>query len=216
MTSPRLFVFDLDGTLIDTIGDLTSSLNHALSLYGFAERTVGEVKAFIGNGMYMLVKRSCPDGTDEQTLMNIKNAFAEYYTDNVAVFSRSYDGMAALLKRLEAEGHKTAVLTNKDQRAAEVLIHKFFGGIKTVGVVSFDRRKPDPTSAFELLEYFGVAPRDAVMIGDSPADVLTAKNAGMRSVSVLWGYRTRKQLEPCLPDAFCDSPDALYDILINI
>ncbi len=217
MKHPNTFIFDLDGTLIDTIGDLTAALNHGLSLFGFGTKTVSEVKDAIGNGMRILVKRCCPNGTDENTLAAVNKAFGTYYMAHLDDFSRPYDGMQDLVQRLGAEGYKTAVLTNKDHFAAETIIHKYFGcDMLTLGVTDFEFRKPNPASAFRLLEKLGSRACDAVMIGDSPTDMLTAENAAMRSVAVLWGYRKKEQLLPYKPDAFCASQSELYGVLTNL
>ncbi|MBQ3045035.1 MAG: HAD family hydrolase [Clostridia bacterium] len=190
-------VFDLDGTLTDTLDDLRSSVNFALSQFGFPERSRDEIRSFVGNGVRRLIYRSVPENTDTATAEKCLEVFREHYKANSCVETRPYDGIADLLETLKKRGIKTAVVTNKMHEAAADIVEYFFGGLIdiTIGQSEKIAPKPAPDSVFLALEKLGVSKEDAVYVGDSEVDCMTAHNAGIPCIGVTWGFRDREVLE---------------------
>ena len=192
----QLAIFDLDGTLLDTLADLRQGLNYALSTQGFAPRTLPEVRAFVGNGIRKLIERAVPAGTDEAQIEAVFEAFNPYYAVHCADFTTPYPGISELLRQLQADGVVSAVVSNKPDYAKD-------------GV----RKKPCPDAMFEGVRQLGAEALRAVYIGDSEVDVATARNAGMPCISVSWGFRDRDVLVNAGAETICDSMDALYRAL---
>lgn len=210
-------IFDLDGTLLDTLEDLTSSVNFALKQGGYPERTIREVRLFIGNGIYKLVKRALPDGTDEDIVLKTFEIFKNHYQSFLNVKTCEYEGITQLLAELKSSGIKTAVVTNKAHPAAKALTDSFFDGLidYTVGQKQGVPTKPDPTSLNEALTALGVSSREAVFVGDSDVDVKTAHNGEMPCIGVTWGFRSRDVLTNAGADFIVDSPREIIDLFCD-
>ena len=208
--------FDLDGTLLDTVPDIRASLNATLAEFGYPGISYEETCAFVGNGAKKLVVRALKG--DAENVEEVYARFRERYGGSRNVETRVYDGIKELLARLKARGVKLAVVTNKPQNATERVIEKFFPD--TFDFVGGDDGsipcKPDPSLARYAALTMRVAPRDCVFVGDGETDVLTAKNAGMREIAVLWGYRTREQLASAGATAFASSCSELEKMLKNL
>lgn len=189
----KLAIFDMDGTILNTIDDLAASLNAVLEKSGFPTRTMDEVISFVGNGLRKLIERGVPDGSDSETVDRVLADFKAYYAVHCADRTAPYDGIIELLKNLRTNGCLTAVVSNKADDAVQELCKKYFDGFfdYAVGERSGILRKPAPDSVNEVLEKLNVSRENAVYIGDSDVDIMTARNAGMDSIIVEWGFRER-------------------------
>ena len=216
----RLFIFDLDGTLLNTIGDLAVGCDHMLSLRGLPTHTYEEYCSFVGNGIMRLVERALPE--ELRTADYIKSArrdFVDFYIEHIDTHTVPYEGMVELINLLQQRGAKLAVASNKFQAGTEKLIKKFFPAIEWVEICGNREGvplKPDTALVDMILEKAGIEREGCVMIGDSGVDIQTARNAGIRSVGVSWGFHSREELEENGADYIADNADELLQILENI
>lgn len=194
--SVKLFIFDLDGTLLNTLEDLKNSLNYALEKSGYPTRSLDEVRRFVGNGIRKLMERGVPEGTDNQALDRVHKDFTEHYAVHCADMTKPYDGIIELLHALRAAGCKTAVVSNKADYAVQELCRQYFDGLFdfAVGERKGIQRKPAPDAVYEVLKQLNTEKSHAIYIGDSEVDIETARNAGMNSIIVDWGFRDREYL----------------------
>ncbi len=206
-------IFDLDGTLTDTLGDLTNSVNFAMCAFGFPERTHEEVKSFVGNGVRRLINLSVPENTDSETAERCLLVFKEHYKNNSLVETKPYDGIIPMLEDLRNRGVKTAVVTNKMHEAAEDIVRIFFDGLIniTVGQVDGIAQKPQPDGINYVLEMLGISKEKAVYVGDSEVDCITAKNAGVPCIGVTWGFRDKSVLVKNGADFIVNSPEEIIN-----
>ena len=208
-------VFDLDGTLIDTIGDLAAAVEYALSKKGFPCHDVNEYRKMVGHGIRNLVTRALPEGASEETIDSALKDFLEYYTTHIDVLSRPYPGIHGLLQSLTASGVKLAVASNKFQEGTETLMGRFFPDIhfvKILGNAPGLPLKPDPEVIRLAMEAAGTP--KAVMVGDSATDIRTGHNAGIRSIAVTWGFRPRTDFSEA--DAIAETPGQLAELINNM
>jgi len=207
-------IFDLDGTLLDTLRDLCDSTNHALASFGFPRRSLEEIRSFVGNGIGNLVARSLPENTDAKTFEKVLSVFKEHYAKNSRNKTAPYPGIAELLEDLKREGVKTAVVSNKADFAVQTLVDDFFPGLVTVaiGELSGVARKPDPATTLLAMEKMGTC--NVVYVGDSEVDVETAKNANISGIFVDWGFRSEKQLRESGAETVVHSAKELYERLV--
>ena len=212
-----LAIFDLDGTLLDTLGDLHASVNFALKSFSFPERTIDEVRAFIGNGVVKLMERSTPDGIDDETQKSCLDVFRKHYLEHMSDTTAPFEGVIALLGDLRDKGIKIAVVSNKLHTAVEELCDSYFPGLidKAVGVSVEAERKPSPVNVIKTAEYFGTDPSDCIYIGDSEVDVQTAHNAKLKCIGVTWGFRTREELIHAGCDLIADTCDEIKEIILQ-
>ena len=184
-------LFDMDGTVLDTLDDLHAAVNVALARFGYPPRTRDEVRRFIGNGVRRLMERAVPAGTDEARIAAVLDGYRTYYEQHAENLTRPYPGLLDALHSLRAAGVRLAVVTNKPDGAAQRLSARYFPGLfdETVGIREGVAVKPAPDAVFAVLERMGVAPEDAVYIGDSDTDIETARNAGTACIAAAWGYR---------------------------
>ncbi len=211
----RGIIFDLDGTLLDTIADLREAVNRTMREYGFPEFTDAEVKQKVGNGNVKLIERCLPEG-EGYLLDEAVEKFYGHYADCFLDETRPYPGVFELLKKLDGKGIRLAVNTNKQYSYCEELIRKNFPGIHfelIIGSRENIPNKPDPYSANEILEKLALLKKEALYIGDSEVDMKTAKNAGLLSVWVSWGFRTYGQVRDLEPDYCIDLPEQLLKYL---
>lgn len=211
----KLMIFDLDGTILATLDDLYNSVNYALSTLGYPTRSYTEVKAFVGNGMLNLIKRSAPDGASEDEIQNILTTFRSHYAIHKADCTKPYTGIEKVLDDLKKQGAILTVLSNKDDDAVGVLCEKYFPNVFdfTAGNRADRKRKPDPESVHSIINKYGLTTRDTVYIGDSEVDVLTAKNAQVDCVAVSWGFRDREVLVDTGATMIADNMTELYEYL---
>lgn len=208
-------IFDLDGTLLNTLGDLRAATNHALEVRGLPPHSMEEIRQFIGNGIRLLICRAMPEGTPEAEIDAALDDFKAYYAAHIHDRTVPYDGIPQLLTALRKRGIKVAVLSNKIDSASQQLIEYFFPG-KTdvvfgehVGVP----RKPDPTSCRMVMQQLGVQPEQVLYVGDSGTDMQTAKNAGLYAVGVTWGFRSKEVLLKYGADVLVHWPEQILQIL---
>ncbi len=208
-------IFDLDGTLLDTIDDLKNSINHALSVCGYPPRTRAEVLAFVGNGVPRLVELAVPPGTPADRRQAVLDAMNAHYAAHCAQLTRPYPGVTDVLRTLRAAGVRVAVVSNKPDYGVQELCARYFPGLldSAVGMREGIRKKPYPDAVEAALAAFGVPPERAVYIGDSEVDVQTAKNAHTALISVDWGFRTHAQLVEAGAEHIVSDADALLALL---
>ena len=189
----KAVIFDLDGTLVDSLHDLWLSTNHALSRCGLPVRTRDEVCTFVGNGVGMLIHRAVPDGTDDSLEARCLEYFRAHYVEHCRDHTGLYEGVAAMLDSLRAHGIRTAIVSNKLQAGVDVIFHWLFAGRVDVAVGEREtvRRQPSPDMLLEAMRQLRVAPDEVVYVGDSEVDIQTARAAGVPCFSVLWGFRSR-------------------------
>lgn len=210
----KLVIFDLDGTLLNTLGDLHASVNFALREFSFPERTLDEVRSFIGNGVVKLMERSTPDGTNEETNKACLDLFRQHYLEHMADTTAPYEGVIPLIERLKSDGVKIAVVSNKLHSAVEKLCEDYFPGLieKAIGVSVESERKPSPINVIKAMELFGAEREETLYVGDSEVDAQTAAAAEVKCVGVSWGFRTRQQLLDAGCDIICDTCDEVYAV----
>lgn len=186
-----VYVFDLDGTLLDTLGDLTASVNHALRWAGMPERTIEEIRWFVGNGVKKLMERAIPDGLNNPRFDEVYQEFRDHYLHHGLDTTVPYPGIMELLQALKDEGKQIAVVSNKFYKATEELCQHFFGGLVDVAIGEREgiRKKPAPDTVEEALRQLKADRTQAVYVGDSDVDIQTARNSGLPCISVLWGFR---------------------------
>lgn len=211
-----LVIFDLDGTILDTLEDLTDGVNYALSECGYPVRTIEEVRRFVGNGIRKLIERALPSGTPETEIDRVHGIFSPYYKAHCDVKTKPYDGIPAMLQDLRDAGVLTAVLSNKGDFAVQPLIRQYFPDLFTIafGERAGIPRKPAPDAVFEILERLGVDKSNAVYIGDSNVDIETAQNAGLPCICVDWGFRDRAQLIAAGADTIVSAPEELLEAIL--
>ena len=212
----KLVIFDLDGTLLDTIADLAAAANHALQKAGFPVYDTETIRTFVGNGISKLLERALPEGArTAENVERLRTDFVPYYDAHNAEQSKPYPGVAALLLRLQERGMMLAVASNKYQAATEKLVAHYFPAIRFVKVMGQREGvpvKPDPTFVFDIMEAAGVGKEDVLYVGDSGVDMQTAHNAGVDAVAVSWGFRPRTELEAFRPLAIIDRAEELADL----
>jgi phosphoglycolate phosphatase len=209
-------VFDLDGTLLDTLEDLYLATNHALRLHGLPLRTCDEVRLFVGNGVEMLIRRAVPAGTDEETTLAVLGDFKATYAAICENHTKPYDGILELLAALRERGIRVAVVSNKFDAATKKLCGKYFGDLVEVaiGERAGVRKKPAQDTVNEALKELGMTPEGAVYIGDSDVDIETARNCGMPCISVTWGLRDKDFLLQSGAEILVDTPERLFGVII--
>lgn len=214
----RTVLFDMDGTLLDTLEDLRESTNHVLRELGHPERSLEEVRRFVGNGAEMLIRRAVPEGTGEEEILRALGMFRSYYAAHCKEKTRVYDGMLALLDALRARGIKTAVVSNKPDEAVKKLSEEYFGGRMDYAVGAKDGRrcKPYPDMVDAALEALGETREGAVYIGDSEVDVQTGLNAGLPVIAVSWGFRSRETIAEAGATVIADDAAGLAKLLLGV
>ncbi len=202
------YIFDLDGTLLNTLGDLCASCNYALKTMGFPTRTLDEVRRFVGNGVAKLIERAVPEATSAELTAETLDVFRRHYLDHGLDTTCPYDGIPEMLAELKRKGKRIAVVSNKFNDATRQLCAHFFPDTVEVaiGETSTIRKKPAPDTVIEAMRQLGVTAEDAVYIGDSDVDVMTARNSGMPCISVLWGFRDKNFLIESGATTFAEVP----------
>jgi phosphoglycolate phosphatase len=208
-------LFDLDGTLLDTLDDLTDSVNDVLAKEGYRQRTKDEIKAFIGDGAKMLLTRSLPQGTPEREILRCLTRFRETYLKNMRSRTRPYEQIPRVLKRLKQMGIKIGVVSNKPDEATKEMCRFYFGEDvdAAIGDNTERRKKPEPDNIVEALKQLGSRKETALYAGDSEVDVAAAKNAGLNCAGVTWGYRSRETLIEAGADVIIDEPEQLITLI---
>ncbi len=211
----KAVIFDLDGTLLDTLADLHDALNHALTAHGFPPRSLDEVRGFVGNGNWKLVRRGVPTGTDEATARAVFETFIPWYQANSMDKTRPYAGVGETLDALKAAGVKLAIATNKVHSAAVPLCQRFFPQVDlVVGAREGLENKPAPDMLRYALEHLGVPAEAAVYVGDTEVEIETARTSGLPCVCVAWGFRSRAEQKAAGGAVFADTAQALLKLLL--
>lgn len=210
----ELYIFDLDGTILDTIDDLAISVNYALSVFGFPTLSTSEVADRTGNGVRRLVEESVPANTDKKTTLAVLDVFKQHYFYYCADHTKPYDGIVDMLKELKANGKKLAVVSNKMDSAVQELAKDYFDKIfdAVVGQRDDVRAKPYPDSVDKVIETLGIDESETLYIGDSEVDVQTAINANLDCVGVSWGFRGRQRLKECGAKIVVDKPKDILEL----
>ncbi len=213
----KAVIFDLDGTLLNTLEDLYLSVNAALKIYGFPPRTIEEVRQFVGNGVRNLMRRSVPDGEKNPLFEDCLLAFREHYAIHLEDHTRPYAGIMELLGKLAEQNCPMAIVSNKPDGAVRELNQRIFGFLIPVAIGESRgiRRKPEPDTVYEAARRLGVRKEDCIYVGDSEVDLETAKNCGIPCISVSWGFRERKLLESLGAVRIADTPEELFHMLMK-
>jgi phosphoglycolate phosphatase len=212
--SYNVYIFDLDGTLLDTLKDLAASVNYALRTTGMPERTLEEVRWFVGNGVKKLMERAVPDGVGNPRFEETYQVFRDHYLQHGLDTTVPYPGIMALLTTLKENNRKIAVVSNKFYKATEELCQHFFGRLVDVAIGEREgiRKKPAPDTVEEALRQLGADRNEAVYVGDSDVDIQTATNSHLPCISVLWGFRDKDFLLAHGATTLVDTPHAILDL----
>lgn len=212
----QAFIFDLDGTLLDTLGDLAASVNYALKACGMPQHSIDDVRRFVGNGVRLLMERAVPDGAANPRFEEAFTTFRQHYLEHSLDTTRPYDGIMEMLQALRQRGYRTAVVSNKFYAATQELCQHFFADSIEVAIGEHEaegiRKKPAPDTVNEALRQLGVSREHAVYVGDSDVDIATAAASGMPCISVLWGFRDREFLLSHGATQFISHPSELLTL----
>lgn len=208
-------IFDLDGTLLNTLEDLADSVNYVMRMHDYPERTLDEVRRFVGNGIRRLMEQAVPEGVCEAQFEIVFEEFREYYTEHCQIKTRAYAGVMELLKKLAECGIAMAIVSNKNHAAVCELNEIYFKEYISVAIGQKDgiRKKPAPDTVLQALKELGKEAAGAVYVGDSEVDFMTAENSEMDCVLVTWGFRTEEELADCTPKAWIRKPEQLRSVL---
>lgn len=214
----KTLIWDLDGTLLDTLQDLAEAVNHALRTCGMPERSIDEVRQFVGNGIRMLMRRAVPDGEENPRFEECFAEFRAYYMLHSQNHTCLYPGIGETLQTLHSMGVRMAVVSNKLQAGVDRLYQTWFQDTIEVAIGERPelRRKPAPDMVDQALKELGVRADEAVYVGDSDVDIQTARNSGLPCISVLWGFRSREVLEEAGATCFVDQPNDIITIIQQI
>ena len=207
----------MDGTVLNTLGDLAAAVNHTLREFSMPERSIAEVAAALSNGAAYLIAHTVPAGTPKELTDKVLAAYAPYYDAHCDILTGPYDGIVPLMEKLRDRGVKLAVISNKQDTAVKPLAEKYFPGLLeiAVGESTEVRRKPNPDAVLAALRHIGVEREDAIYVGDTEVDLQTARNAGMECASVDWGFRTREQLVEIGAEHIFDTVQELEEYLLK-
>lgn len=208
------YIFDLDGTLLYTLDDLTASTNHAMRQLGFKEHTTEEVRSMVGNGIKKLIERAVPEGTSGQLYEKAYNEFISHYLQHSLDTTRPYPGIMEMLKSLKDKRVQMAVVSNKYCKATESLCRTFFNEYISVAIGESEniRKKPAPDTVLEAMKRLGANRESTVYVGDSEVDIATARNCGIPCISVLWGFRDKDFLLKNGATILAENPDEILSI----
>ena len=214
----KLVIFDLDGTLLNTIDDLATGANHALAVLGYPTHDAATIRSFVGNGINKLLERALPEGEKtEENILRMRSVFIPYYDEHNADLTAPYEGIPELLVRLQNDGVQLAVASNKYQAATEKLVAHFFPNInfvKVLGQRSDVPIKPDPAIVTDILKVAGVGQDAVLYVGDSGVDMLTALNAQVDAVGVTWGFRPKLELSTFPSLGLIDKAEELLNYIL--
>lgn len=207
----KSYIFDLDGTLLDSLTDLAASCNYALRMNNMPERTIDEVRMFVGNGVRKLMERAISKGDNNELFEKTYSDFRKHYLIHNLDHTSPYKGVLKMLQALKNNGCNIAVVSNKFYAATQELVSHFFGEYVSVAIGEREniKKKPSPDTVFEALRQLNVDKDNAVYIGDSDVDVMTAKNSGIPCISVLWGFRNKKFLIDHGANVFVEKPSEI-------
>lgn len=213
----KLALFDLDGTVLDTLEDLTDATNAAMAMHGYPTHSIDAVRSFVGNGIGNLIRSALPEGTNEAEFHTVLGDFKKYYGEHCADKTKPYDGVLEMLRTLRAAGVQTAVVSNKADFAVKALVERYFKGLFDIAIGEREgvARKPAPDSVLEVMRELGADAAECVYIGDSDVDVLTAKNAGVDGIFVTWGFRSEACLRETGAETVVYTPADIADLVLR-
>lgn len=208
-------IFDLDGTLLYTLEDLTDSTNFALTMLGYPQRSLNEVKEFVGNGVSLLIKRALPENTDTEIQNKCLELFKNHYSNNISNKTRPYDGIYDLLNNLKKNEFNIIVVSNKFDSAVKKLCDKYFEGLITLAIGQQEeiKPKPAPDMVLKALSILNISKENCILIGDSEVDIQTAANSNIPCISVTWGYKSIDFLYKNNASTLIYSPEELLDLI---
>ena len=211
-------IFDLDGTLLNTLEDLADGVNHVMEENGYPKRTLEEVRHFVGNGIRRLMEQAVPESVTGDEFERVFEEFRSYYTEHCQIKTRAYDGIMQLLDTLKKQGYAMAIVSNKNHAAVCELNEIYFKEYIKVAIGQKDgiRKKPAPDTVIQALKELGKEKETAIYVGDSEVDFATAKNSGMDCALVTWGFRTKNELAEFEPTVFIDQPEELLAVLEKV
>lgn len=213
----KLLIFDLDGTLLNTLEDLTDSTNYALKKFNFPQRTINEVRNFVGNGVAKLIERAIPNGRENENFEDCLEVFKQNYAENMNNKTSPYEGIMDLLKELKSKNYKIAVVSNKFDLAVKGLCARYFADLVDIAIGENEKagikKKPAPDTVNQVLKNFNISNEEAIYIGDSEVDIMTAKNSNMDCISVTWGFKDKEFLLANNAKIIVNSPDEIISIL---
>lgn len=213
----KLIIFDMDGTILNTLEDLYESVNYILNEFSFPTRTIEEVRCFVGNGIYKLIERAVPKDTAKETIDEVFEKFIIYYKEHCSIHTKPYDGINELLNELKEKGYKLAVVSNKADSAVKILAEDYFTGLfdDAIGERKGIQRKPSPDSVLALIDEYNVDKQETLYIGDSEVDIQTANNAHIDYALVKWGFRDEEFLYQHGASHIFASCEELKDYIYN-
>lgn len=208
-------IFDLDGTLLNSLEDLHACFNYAIKHFGYPTRSIEEIKSFVGNGIKKAIERALPYAVEHEELDNITNYFRAYYKEHMLELTKPYEGVIELLTNLKEKGYKTAIVSNKYDDAVKKLSENYFGNLIDVAVGEGYgvRRKPEIDGVIKAVEILGSKIENCIFVGDSDVDIMTSSNAKLPCISVLWGYRDKEFLISKGAKLFAETPKDIEKIL---
>ncbi len=211
-------IFDLDGTLLNTLADLHSSFNYAITSFGFPARTFEEIKSFVGNGIRLAIERALPSTIQEEDLEKVVSYFKIYYKDHMHEKTQPYEGIIPMLEELKKRGFKMAVVSNKYDMAVKELTKKYFGNYINIAIgegIGIEK-KPKPDGVLKAIKELNSSIEESIYVGDSDVDIKTAQNINMDCISVLWGFRDKEFLKQNGATIFAATPHDIINILENL
>ncbi len=213
MTTFQTAIFDLDGTLLNTLSDLTDSVNHTLERFGYPPRTEKEIRSFLGSGARYLIARSAPEGVSEECIDEMLQEYLAWYTPHSQIKTAPYEGILQTLDELKRRGVALGVVSNKGDRQVKPLVKAYFPQIDfALGERDGIRRKPHPDSVLEMMTTLSANPETTLYVGDSEVDIQTARNAGIPAVAVTWGFRYEEELSIHNPEHLIHIPEELLSL----
>ena len=217
MITYQLAIFDLDGTILNTLEDLSLAMNYALREMHLPERSLLEIRQFVGNGILQLIRRAVPVGTSDEEIMQIHQIFRAYYSEHCRDNTAPYQNMIEVIQELRNAGIKTAVISNKIDSAVKTLCQEYFPNLFDVvtGEIQGRPRKPAPDAVLAVLQTLHFTPEQAIYIGDSEVDIQTAKNSELPCISVAWGFRSKEFLKQNGAETIISEPSALLNLLLS-
>lgn len=214
-------VFDLDGTLLNTLDDIADSCNRALVEFGYPKRTIDEIRSFVGNGLGVLIEKALPDSKRTDDFEAVLDTMKKIYAENCLVKTGPYDGVLSMLEKISSSGIKCAIVSNKPDEQVKELSKMFFAQYINVDVSIGEkesagiRRKPAPDSVLAILDKWKIQKENVVYVGDSDVDIATANNAGIKCISATWGFRSREFLMEHGAEIFVDTPDEVAALVME-
>lgn len=213
----NILIFDLDGTLLNTLEDLADSTNFALRQYNYPERTIEEVRNFVGNGVAKLIERAIPEGLNNPNFENCLKTFKENYSQNMYNKTAPYNGIIEMLEKLRADNCKIAVVSNKFDAAVKELCQKYFPNLIDIAIGENEaagiKKKPAPDTVIQVLKELNCDKAEAIYLGDSEVDIMTAENSGMPCISVTWGFKDEDFLKRHNAQIIVNNPQEIINFI---